>query len=731
MVQKRTTRRQPTPEGHVETIDETSPQMQGPALPLEDLVPTAQHVVQVTPATPEHPTRAHSEPVAQAQAADDADALRRLERRIAAMEERPARAPSPPRTARGDSQELIRQLQDQIRRLERERPHSDEGSADNRNPPVRMQAFPAVGPRTLVEAHVLAEPRVVTIGNPKNPLNTAIMPETIPRTFVRPTNPRLYQGDSDPQKHLDYFAGNMQFAGASDAITCRCFPMSLGEDPMSWFQSLPTESITCWDDICVRFTRKYASNRALAKTPEGLDNVKQNPGESLRAFLTRFNKEADKISNFVHNTQLYALRCSLHPGPFFPSLSKSRAATLDDFQARASKYISLEDSKATTSKLPPPTLNLKPPTTVYPKPPIPGTDRTVRKTDRGPAGPPRRFEKYAPLNAPVSQIFTEALRNDHVARPKPPRQTNFTDTSKFCAYHNGLGHQTADCVHLIDRVEELVREGRLSDYVRTGPLPGPPRDTRYRSVSPITRIRHSEDRHYQRIQRDRENHTPPRRRSPTSRRRSPSRYQQARDRSDHRSFSIAGGFAGGGPTANSRKRHLKAVLHMQHASKSKPSISRDRGTVITFSDEDYGEETGEDDDPLVIEALISNKSIKRVLVDNGSSADIMFYEAFKDLQLSDRELLPYDTELVGFTGDRVKPLGYFETRVSLGDDRVCKVVQARFLVVDCPTSYQAILGRPTLGRFRAIISGHHYMMKYAHGGRVVTVRGDLKAAVAA
>src|ERR1044072_6683002 len=162
MVQKRTTRRQSTPEGHVETIDETAQHLktQDPALPLEDLAPTAQHQLQVTPATPEHPTRARSEPVALAQAADDADALRRLERRIAAMEERPARNPSPPQVAREDSQELIRQLQEQIRRLERERPHSDEGSADNHNSPARVRAFPTVEQRALMEPRVLTEPSI-------------------------------------------------------------------------------------------------------------------------------------------------------------------------------------------------------------------------------------------------------------------------------------------------------------------------------------------------------------------------------------------------------------------------------------------------------------------------------------------------------------------------------------------------------------------------------------------
>ncbi|KAL5739271.1 hypothetical protein ACOSP7_028188 [Xanthoceras sorbifolium] len=37
--------------------------------------------------------------------------------------------------------------------------------------------------------------------------------------------------------------------------------------------------------------------------------------------------------------------------------------------------------------------------------------------------------------------------------------------NKFCAYHNGVGHNTTDCLELKDAIEDLIRRGRLRDYV--------------------------------------------------------------------------------------------------------------------------------------------------------------------------------------------------------------------------------------------------------------------------
>ncbi|XP_057432327.1 uncharacterized protein LOC130725088 [Lotus japonicus] len=106
----------------------------------------------------------------------------------------------------------------------------------------------------------------------------------------------------------------------------------------------------------------------------------------------------------------------------------------------------------------------------------------------------------------------------------------------------------------------------------------------------------------------------------------------------------------------------------------------------------------------------------------------MFYDAYKTLGLSVKDLIPYDHDLIGFTGDRVLPLGYFDAYLSLGGHDVCRTVKARFLVVECPTTYNAIIGRPSLNVYRAIVSTHHLMLKYPWAGRAVSVRGNLTMA---
>ena len=87
---------------------------------------------------------------------------------------------------------------------------------------------------------------------------------------------------------------------------------------------------------------------------------------------------------------------------------------------------------------------------------------------------------------------------------------------------------------------------------------------------------------------------------------------------------ISGGFAGGGESSSARKAHLRSirsgeVMEVQVVSKL-PRLN----TTITFSDSDLKGCQYPHDDPLVIRAVVANKMIHRVLVDKGSSADIIF-----------------------------------------------------------------------------------------------------------
>ncbi|CAL9125718.1 unnamed protein product, partial [Musa textilis] len=62
--------------------------------------------------------------------------------------------------------------------------------------------------------------------------------------------------------------------------------------------------------------------------------------------------------------------------------------------------------------------------------------------------------------------------------------------------------------------------------------------------------------------------------------------------------------------------------------------------------------------------------------------------------------------------------------LTLGDSPKTKTVLVTFLVVDLPTAYNAILGRPTLNRLRAIISTYHQTLKFPTNVGVGEVQGD-------
>src|SRR3954469_4793692 len=122
--------------------------------------------------------------------------------------------------------------------------------------------------------------------------------------------------------------------------------------------------------------------------------------------------------------------------------------------------------------------------------------------------------------------------------------------------------------------------------------------------------------------------------------------------------------------------------------------------------------------------------MRRILVDQGSSVDIMYSQLFKTLQLNDNHLTPYvGSDLQGFNDTVTKPWGFVELIVSIGSAETTRVVKVQFLVIDCPSIYQCILGCPTLAELIAVPSTVHLKLKYyTIKGQVATINGDIEAA---
>lgn len=102
------------------------------------------------------------------------------------------------------------------------------------------------------------------------------------------------------------------------------------------------------------------------------------------------------------------------------------------------------------------------------------------------------------------------------------------------------------------------------------------------------------------------------------------------------------------------------------------------------------------DDPIVVQLRVNSFNVRRVLLDQGSSADIIYGDAFDKLGLTDDDLTPYSGTLVGFAGEQVMVRGYIDLDTIFGEDECARVLKVRYLVLQVVASYNVIIGRNTL-----------------------------------
>ena len=87
---------------------------------------------------------------------------------------------------------------------------------------------------------------------------------------------------------------------------------------------------------------------------------------------------------------------------------------------------------------------------------------------------------------------------------------------------------------------------------------------------------------------------------------------------------------------------------------------------MCFSEEDLKGVKQPHDDPLVIVVMIEGFNTRRVLVDNGNSANIIYLSAFQQLKVDQKRLRPFDSPLVSFSGDKVYPKGIVMLTITVG-----------------------------------------------------------------
>jgi len=128
---------------------------------------------------------------------------------------------------------------------------------------------------------------------------------------------------------------------------------------------------------------------------------------------------------------------------------------------------------------------------------------------------------------------------------------------------------------------------------------------------------------------------------------------------------------------------------------------------------------------MVITVELENYAVKKVLIDQGSSVDILYWATYQKLQLPTTAIVPYDEPIYGFSGEKLSTRGYIDLHTIFHDGAQTKTIPIRFLIVNAPTSYNVLLGRPSLNTLGAVVSTPHLAMKFpSPSGDILTIHGQ-------
>ena len=172
---------------------------------------------------------------------------------------------------------------------------------------------------------------------------------------------------------------------------------------------------------------------------------------------------------------------------------------------------------------------------------------------------------------------------------------NKPNRNKYCRFHRDHGHDTDECFDLKQQVENLIRQGKLKSFLgrdhKDEKLKGKAEES---SRPPLGEIR------------------------------------------------VIIGESSTGQSSKSKKAYLKVVQSIQLSRRSPRARSTDE-QAITFINEDAERIHYPHDDAIVITLLIADYTTRRVLVDNGSLADILYDPAFQQMRLGQDQLRPMNS----------------------------------------------------------------------------------------
>ena len=120
----------------------------------------------------------------------------------------------------------------------------------------------------------------------------------------------------------------MHLQGVADEIMCRAFPTTLKGPTRVWFSKMMPKSISTFKELSAQFVSYFIRGHKFKKSTACLMSIKQQEDETLRSYITRFNKEALSIDEADDKILVAAFTNGLRKGKFLFSSYKNEPKTM-------------------------------------------------------------------------------------------------------------------------------------------------------------------------------------------------------------------------------------------------------------------------------------------------------------------------------------------------------------------------------------------------------------------
>ncbi|XP_059627212.1 uncharacterized protein LOC132270005 [Cornus florida] len=170
------------------------------------------------------------------------------------------------------------------------------------------------------------------------PFSPSVMKCPLPSKFRMPTI-ESFDGTKDPLDQLETFQALMHLHAMPDEIMCKAFPTTLKGSARVWFNKLKPGTIETFEELSKGFMGHFIAGQRHRRPTTHLLIVKQQKGESLRDYISRFNTEILQVEEADDKVALAAFIGGLQTSRFLFSLSEEPSTSMAELLIQDEPYL--------------------------------------------------------------------------------------------------------------------------------------------------------------------------------------------------------------------------------------------------------------------------------------------------------------------------------------------------------------------------------------------------------